>query len=129
MGAAFVGSPAQAQADFPDETARASVIEASLDRLSTEQGVLGFAGDLAAMNDLSGAATALEAFLLANENSEAVRTQYAVTLCRLDDVEAGKFEGAKLLSMKASTRSIDAVTAACGQLTDPAKLARGEEQP
>lgn len=127
FGGAFVVSPALAQAESPVETAGISLIEASLDRIATEQGVLGFARELAAMNDLSGAATSLEAFLITHEASEAVRTEYAVTLCRLDDIEAGKFEGAKLLSMKASSQSIEAVTAACGQLTDPAQLAQSGE--
>ena len=122
VGGACLVPAAQAQSEFPLEAARIAVIEASLDSIATEAGVLGFARELTAINDLTGAASSLEAFLLANEKSEAVRVEYAVTLCRLDDMEAGKFEGAKLLSMKASAQSIEAVTAACGQLPDPAQL-------
>ncbi len=126
-GAACLVPAAQAQSEFPAETARVAGIEASIDSVATEAGVLNFARELEAASDLSGAASALEAFLIANENSETVRAQYAVTLCHLDDIEAGKFEGAKLLAMKASAQSIEAVTAACGELPDLAKMALSEE--
>ena len=127
LGGSLLATPAAAQTGFPDEAARIAAIEAEIDRIASESGVLAHARALAAANDLSGSASTLEAFLIANENSETVRTEYAVTLCRLDDVDAGKFEGAKLVAMKASAQSIQAVTGACGQLPDLASLALSGE--
>lgn len=127
LGGSLLATPAVAQTGFPDEAARVRAIEADVDRIATEPGVLAYARELAAANDLSGAASTLEAFLIANENSEAVRAEYAVTLCRLDDIEAGKFEGAKLVSMNASAQTMNAVTAACGQLPDLTNLALSGE--
>lgn len=127
LGGSLLATPAVAQTGFPDEAARVRAIEADVDRIATEPDVLAYARELAAANDLSGAASTLEAFLIANENSEAVRAEYAVTLCRLDDIEAGKFEGAKLVSMNASAQTMNAVTAACGQLPDLTNLALSGE--
>lgn len=127
--AAMLGSPALAQTAAPDEATRIAAIEAIIDAIATEGGVLTHAAKLSAANDLSGAASALEAYLIGDEQSAAVRGAYAVMLCRLDDRAAGKFEGAKLVAMQAATDIIATVTAACGALPDPGKLALGGELP
>lgn len=127
--AAMLAMPVFAQTSAPDEAARLAAIEAGVDANRSEASALVYARALAAANDLSGAASSLEAYLIGDEKSQAVRAEYAVTLCRLDDLAAGKFEGAKLISMKAAAALMTTVTAACGALPDPAKLALGEELP
>jgi hypothetical protein len=121
-------TPAMAQGS-PSEAADIAAISADIDAIASESGVLAHARGLAAASDLSGAASALEAYLIGDEKSVPVRAEYAVTLCRLDDVAAGKFEGAKLVAMRADAALLGAVTAACGVLPDPAKLALGQELP
>jgi hypothetical protein len=129
LGAAMLSWPAFAQTAVPDEAARLAAIEADVDANGSETSALAKARALAASNDLSAAASSLEAFLIADEKAQAARAEYAVILCRLDDLAAGKFEGAKLISTKAAPALVAAVTAACGALPDPAKLALGEELP
>lgn len=128
LGSMALAVPALAQTNPSGETEIAA-ISADIDALASEAGALAHARKLAANSDLSAAASALEAYLIGDEKSAAVRAEYAVTLCRLDDRVAGKFEGAKLIAMRAAPELMAAVTAACGTLPDPAKLALGEELP
>ena len=127
--AAMLAMPVHAQQAAPDNAARLTAIEVDIDAIATEAGLLAHSRALVAAGDISGAASAQEAFLIGDERSQAVRAEYAITLCRLDDRAAGKFEGAKLVSMKAPGDVIAAVTAACGKLPSLAGLARGEELP
>jgi hypothetical protein len=127
--AALLAIPAVAQSSSPTEAGDVAAVAADVDALATEAGALAHARKLSADSDLSAAASALEAYLISDEKSAAVRAEYAVTLCRLDDMAAGKFEGAKMVAMGASPALLSTVTAACGKLPDPAKLALGEELP
>lgn len=129
LSAVMLAVPAAAQNAAPDVAPVVAAIEADIDANATEAGALALARKLSAAQNLSGAASALEAFLIGNARSEAARAEYAVTLCRLDDRSAGKFEGAKLIAMGAPATMIAAVTQACGALPDPARLALGEELP
>lgn len=119
----LLAMPAHAQTGAPSEADSVQAIEAGVDAGTSVAGVLGRSQKLAADQDLSAAASTLEAFLLVNGEAAAVRAEYAITLCRLDDMQAAMFEAAKLASMKPDPSLTAAVRAACGPLPDPVALA------
>ncbi|MCJ2178171.1 hypothetical protein [Novosphingobium album (ex Hu et al. 2023)] len=104
-------------------------IEKEADEASTEAGALSLAQAKAAQGDLTGAAAVLERYLLVDEEAVEPRAEYAVLLCRLDDVPSGQFEGAKLASEVPGSEALGRVKAACGGLADLSKFAaNGEAQ-
>ncbi|MDG2003612.1 MAG: hypothetical protein P8J20_09810, partial [Novosphingobium sp.] len=79
----------------------------------TESDTLRFSAGLEADGDLSGAANVLERYLFADHNAVMARAEYALLLCRLDDLEAGRFEEAKLASIPAPPDIMARIAKAC----------------
>lgn len=90
------------------------VLEQQLAMVETEAGTLELAARLDAQGDLTGAASVLERYLIANRNAVLARAEYAIALCRLDDVRAGLVETAKLASIPAGPDVMQRVAKVCG---------------
>ncbi|MCT2401547.1 hypothetical protein [Novosphingobium mangrovi (ex Huang et al. 2023)] len=95
-----------------------SEIEMEADESATEAGALALARAKTSQGDLSGAAAVLERYLLIDKEAVEPRAEYAVLLCRLDDVAGGQFEGAKLAGKAPGSDALDRAKAACGGVAD-----------
>ena len=112
-----VGISAPAMAQSADETnAVLSEIDQQKDGMLDEASALATSARLRDGGDVAGSASVLEAFLIENEEAVAARAVYAVTLCQLDDLQAGRFEGAKVAAAGASAQVMAPIAAACGQI-------------
>lgn len=110
----------QLMPDSPEALEELAVLDVEVSASTTEAGALDLARRKIAVNDLSGAATVLERYLIQDQEAMLARAEYAVTLCRLDDIQAAQLEMLKLsyLAIPADTQA--RVTAACGPLAPPA---------
>lgn len=122
-------APEGSAADPAVNAALVKDIEAETDESATEAGALSLSQAKAAKGDLTGAAAVLERYLLIDRNAVEPRAEYAVLLCRLDDVSSGQFEGAKLASEVPDSEALGRVKAACGGVADLSEYtAKGEAQ-
>ncbi|WP_156135459.1 hypothetical protein [Novosphingobium malaysiense] len=117
-----------ADATSMDQRVDAQVVaelEAEADQSSSEAGALALSQSKSEKGDLTGAAAVLERYLLIDKNAIEPRSQYAVLLCRLDDLQSGKFEGAKVASEAPGSEALDRVKAMCGGVTDLSEYTGG----
>lgn len=73
--------------------------------------------------DLTAAASVLERYLIVDADAVGPRAEYAMLLCRLDDLQAGRFERAKLASIPADADVLRLVDGVCGTETVAASRA------
>lgn len=121
-----VSAPAMAQSADEIDAVLAS-IDQQKDAISSEAGALAMAAMLRDNGDVSGAASVLEAFLIENEESVAARIEYAQTLCKLDDLQAGRFEAAKVAATGATGQAMAGIVSACGAVPSAADLVANTE--
>lgn len=121
-----VSSPAMAQSAAETDAVLAE-IDQQKDNIGDEAGALATAAALRDSGDVSGSASVLEAFLIENEEAVTARIEYAVTLCRLDDMQAGRYEAAKVAATGASAQAMASIVAACGPIPTLAELAGSAE--
>lgn len=109
--------------DTPEAQAELARLDAEVLESNSEQTAFQLAQRQIADNDLSGAATTLERYLIADSESQFIRTEYAIILCRLDDLQAGRFEVAKMKIPEMGRSAIQRVQTACrmapSQMTSP----------
>lgn len=131
LAAMLIANPAQAQIetvdpatelapDSPEALEELAVLDVEVSASTTEAGALDLARRKIAVNDLSGAATVLERYLIQNEEAIMARAEYAITLCRLDDMQAAQLEMLKLSYLAVPADWQQRVTGACGPLAPPA---------
>lgn len=131
MAAMLMASPAMAQIetidpatqlmpDSPEALQELAMLDVEVSASTTEAGALDLARRKIAVNDLSGAATVLERYLIQDQEAVLARGEYAVTLCRLDDMQAAQLEMLKLSYLAVPADLQARVTAACGPLVQPA---------
>ncbi len=102
-------------------------IENEADESASEASALALSQSKADSGDLTGAAAVLERYLLIAHDAVEPRARYAVLLCRLDDLEGGRFEGAKIASGTDTGSAVQEVETVCGPVPDiAATIARGE---
>ncbi|WP_123906210.1 hypothetical protein [Sphingorhabdus sp. YGSMI21] len=89
------------------------LLDAEIVESSTEGTALQLAAKQIESKDLSGAATTLERYLITDPESLVVRVEYAIILCRLDDLQAGRFEVAKIAENGLDQPTADRVQAEC----------------
>ncbi|MEH6661442.1 MAG: hypothetical protein V7679_07335 [Parasphingorhabdus sp.] len=99
--------------DAPEVQAELLLLDAEVVESSTEQTALQLAARQIENKDLSGAATTLERYLITDPESSVVRVEYAITLCRLDDLQAGRFEVAKIAENGLDQPTADRVQTEC----------------
>tara|TARA_R110001606_G_scaffold56209_11_gene136396 strand:- start:460 stop:933 length:474 start_codon:yes stop_codon:yes gene_type:complete len=99
--------------DVPEVQAELMLLDAEVVESSTEQTALQLAARQIESKDLSGAATTLERYLITDPESLVVRVEYAITLCRLDDLQAGRFEVTKMAGSEIDQATADRVKAEC----------------
>lgn len=121
-----VTAPAMAQSAAETDAVLAE-IDQQKDNIGDEAGALATAAALRDSGDVSGSASVLEAFLIENEEAVTARIEYAVTLCRLDDMQAGRYEAAKVAATGASAQAMAPIVAACGPVPTLAELAGNPE--
>ena len=124
----FMCASAPALAQSAEETnAVLAEIDRQKDSMMDEASALALSARLRDGGDVSGSASVLEAFLIENEEAVAARIEYAVTLCRLDDLQAGRFEGGKVAATGASAAAMAPIVAACGKIPSVEELTSGAE--
>ncbi|WP_173208008.1 FecR domain-containing protein [Sphingopyxis sp. BSNA05] len=113
--------------DAPEVQAELLLLDAEIVESSTEGTALQLAAKQIESKDLSGAATTLERYLITDPESLVVRVEYAIILCRLDDLQAGRFEVAKIAENGLDQPTANRVQAEC-QITasDMPALKTGE---
>lgn len=121
-----VSAPAMAQS-AEETSAVLAEIDRQKDSMMDEASALALSARLRDSGDVSGSASVLEAFLIENEEAVAARIEYAVTLCRLDDLQAGRFEGGKVAATGASAAAMAPIVAACGKILTVEELTSGAE--
>lgn len=99
--------------DAPEVQAELLLLDAEVVESSTEPTALQLAARQIDSKDLSGAATTLERYLLTDPESLVARVEYAITLCRLDDLQAGRFELAKISENRLDQPTADRVQTEC----------------
>lgn len=99
--------------DVPEIRAELALLDAEVVESATEETALQLAARQIANKDLSGAATTLERYLIADPEALVVRTEYAITLCRLDDLQAGRFEVVKMAGNELDQATTDRIQAEC----------------
>ncbi|MBT0670974.1 hypothetical protein HT136_21620 [Novosphingobium profundi] len=104
------------------DAALVSEIESEADTSATAAGAQALARTKAEAGDLTGAVAVLERYLLVDHEALEPRADYAILLCRLDDVEAGRFEGAKIASEANSGAALERVGQACGEIPQLAQV-------
>ena len=123
-----LGFSAPAMAQSAEETnAVLSDIDRQRDSMPDEASALTTSARLRSGGDVAGSASVLEAFLIENEEAVAARAEYAVTLCQLDDLQAGRFEGAKVAATGASAQVMAPIVAACGTIPTVEELTSAAE--
>lgn len=80
---------------------------------ASEDGALGLARQREEAGDLTGATAILERYLLVDAESVVARAAYATLLCRLEDLQAGRIEVAKLSVLAVDEATAREVRAAC----------------
>jgi len=81
---------------------------------ASEDGALGLARQREEAGDLTGATAVLERYLLVDAESVPARAAYATLLCRLEDLQGGRIEVAKLSVLAVDEATASGVRAACG---------------
>lgn len=99
--------------DVPEVQAELVLLDTEIVESSTEQTALQLAARQIDNSDLSGAATTLERYLIADPEALVVRAEYAITLCRLDDLQAGRFEVAKMAGSELDQATTGRIQAEC----------------
>lgn len=109
--------------DTPEALAEIALLEAEITASTTEESALQFAQQQIDGNDLTGATTTLERYLITDPESVPARIEYAIALCRLDDLQAGQFEVAKLAGAAVDETNVQRLQASCqiapSQMSDP----------
>ena len=105
--------PALAQAQ-PVDNASFATLDGEIDTSGSAAGVLALAAQFDATGRPTEASAVLERYLIVDPESAPTRTEYAVLLCRLDDIEAGRYEMAKLSALTIDTAATARLAAACG---------------
>ena len=112
-----LGFSAPAMAQSADEfDGVLAEIDQQKDGIADEAGALATSARLRDNGDVSGSASVLEAFLIENEEAVAARIEYAVTLCKLDDLQAGRFPAATVTAAGATPEPMARIVAACGAI-------------
>lgn len=101
------------QLDSPDVEAELVLLDTEIVESSSKDSALQLSARQIANRDLSGAATTLERYLIADPEAMGLRAEYALTLCRLDDLQAGRFEVAKIEAEALAQSMADRLQAAC----------------
>ncbi|WP_417621015.1 hypothetical protein [Parasphingorhabdus sp.] len=99
--------------DTPEAQAEMALLDTEIMESTTEQSALQLAQRQIDAKDLSGAATTLERYLITDPESQPARIEYAIALCRLDDLQAGHFEVAKMQIPELDQPTVERIQSFC----------------